>query len=64
MNSQPNWEGRTVARIRNSETSEVVGFVILTDDGSVARLWVHPIPKIITVEAVAGEDIKGLDLGF
>ncbi len=64
MANQPNWEGRTVARLRNSETSEAVGFIILTDDGGVARLWVRPIPKTITVEAVAGEDISGLDLGF
>ncbi len=64
MNSQPNWEGRTVARIRNSETLEAVGFLILTDEGSVARLWVRPIPKTIIVDAVAGEDISGLDLPF
>lgn len=64
MNSQPNWEGRTVARIRNSETSEAVGFLILTDDGSVARLWVRPIPESVTVEALAGEDIAGLDISF
>ena len=55
MSSEPNWEGRTIARIRDAKSGQAVGFVILTDLGEVVRLWVLPEPTSVTIEAILGD---------
>lgn len=62
MSNQPNWEGRPIAHIRDLKSGEVVGFVVLTDAGDIARLWLGPQSSSFTVEALPGENISTLDL--
>lgn len=57
-----NMEGRTVARLRNPTTKEIVGFLILWETNQIEPLWLNELNLKASIEWLPEEEIEDFDL--
>lgn len=62
MFNNKNMEGRTVARLRNGETLEIVGLLIQWETGEIDPLWLNGYDLEVTIDWLPGEEIIGYQL--
>ena len=61
MTNLMNLEGRTVARLRDTSTQELIGLLILWETGEIAPLWFDESYLKVDIEWLADEKIDGFD---
>lgn len=62
MFKRENMEGRSIARLRDIITDELVGFLILWETGEINPLWLGDCDLEVVVSWLPGEEIDGFDL--
>ena len=55
-------EGRTVARLRNVETLQIVGLIIIWETGEINTMWLNENDLSVVIEWLPGEEILGFKL--